>query len=229
MSYKNLCIALLLTIAGVHSACAANAKMEGTWKIEKPQTTFTPASGEPIPFTDAGKKQYEQNRASAAKGDYEAFDMTMARCSSPGLPRIMLTPDRFRIFVRPDVVSIMFEWNRLLRQINTRDKPSEPDWVTVSGRSWGHWDNDVLVVESRGLSHKKLLDNYLPNSDDLALLERIRLKDSNTLEDRITITDPAVFTKPWDTVVTYKRVPNEVFPEDVCLDRKAAGQSPLPH
>jgi hypothetical protein len=130
--------------------------------------------------------------------------------------------------VRADVVTMMFEWNRLLRQVNLLDEPTEPDWGTVSGRSWGRWEGAELVVRSHGFSRKKLLDNLMPNSDDLQLLERFRLKDRNTLEDRITITDPKVFTKPWDAVLTYKRQPDELFPEDVCLDRKAAGQPPLP-
>jgi len=59
-------------------------------------------------------------------------------------------------------------------------------------------------------------------------VERLRLKDKNTPEDRITITDPKVFTRPWEAVVLYKRVANETFTEDVCLDRKAAGKLPLP-
>jgi hypothetical protein len=207
---------------------AANPAMEGTWKIASPQVALRTADGGPIPFTESGRKQYEANKAAAARRDYEAYDLTQARCSSPGLPRLMLTPARFRIFVRADAVTMMFEWNRLLRQVNLREKPSEPDWGTVSGRSWGHWDGLTLVVESSGFNHKKLLDNLLPDSDELQLLERLQLKDWNTLEDRITITDPQMFERPWDTVITYRREPDAVFPEDVCLDRKAAGQLPLP-
>jgi hypothetical protein len=48
--------------------------------------------------------------------------------------------------------------------------------------------------------------------------------DTDTLEDRITIEDPAYFKRPWDSVVTYKRQPAALFPEDVCLDRHDAHQ-----
>jgi len=220
-----VCLAAMLASGPTLSA---NMAFEGTWKIATARSSLLGASDALPPLTDAGRKQYEANKIAASKGDYEAYDMTMARCASPGTPRLMLTPNRFRIFIRPDVVNVMFEWNRLLRQIDMRKALGEPDWATVFGQSWGHWEGDSLVVESRGFSTKRLLDNLLPNSFDLSLTERLRLKDKNTLEDRITIADPKVFTRSWEAVVLYKRVPNEMFPEDVCLDRKAAGQLPLP-
>ena len=89
---------------------------------------------------------------------------------------------------------------------------------------------DVLIAHSSKFSDQKLLDEFIPNSEDLELTEHIRLKDRNTLEDRITIQDPQYFTRPWDTVLIYKRQPEALFPfhEDVCLDRKSAGELPLP-
>jgi hypothetical protein len=222
-------LGVLLAIAAT-PALSANQKIEGVWKLARPQVLLAPADGSPLPLTDEGRRRYDANKAYAAKGDYESYDMTQARCSSPGAPRLMLTPDRFRIFARHSVVYFMFEWNRVLRQVDldTRGKLEMPDWGTVTGLNKGHWEKDVLVVESLGFNRKRLLDNLLPNSEELRLLERIRLVDANTLEDRITITDPEIFTKPWDALLTYKRQPDEVFSEDVCLDRKAAGQPPLP-
>jgi len=62
----------------------------------------------------------------------------------------------------------------------------------------------------------------------MKVTEHIRLLDHNTLQDRITIEDPAYFTRPWDAVVTYKRQPPALFPEDVCLDRLQAHQPVFP-
>ena len=47
--------------------------------------------------------------------------MANARCASPGLPRLMLTPKRFRIWQRPGVIEFQFEWNRLTREITLSD------------------------------------------------------------------------------------------------------------
>jgi hypothetical protein len=179
-----------------------------------------------LPFTETGRKKYEANQAFKAKGDYESYDMTMARCSSPGAPRLMLTPDRFRLFVRPAAVYMMFEWNRVLRllDMNPNKKLEMPDWGTVTGQNRGNWDGDVLVVESLGFNRKRLLDNLIPNSEDLKLVER-RLKD-RTLENRIYYRSG--ISPPWETVL-HKREPSTViFREDVHLDRIAAGQPRCP-
>jgi hypothetical protein len=62
----------------------------------------------------------------------------------------------------------------------------------------------------------------------LKLAERIRLKDAGTLEYRVTISDPATFTRSWDAVLTYKRQPDAPLAEDLCLERKRNGESPWP-
>jgi hypothetical protein len=129
-----------------------------------------------------------------------------------------------------------FEWNRLFRQIDMgltlpRNRIGEED--AAVGRavpiSNGKWEDDTLVVTTEGFSDNTLVDNLVPHGYDLKLTERIRLKDADTLEDRITIEDPEYFTRPWETVVTYKRQPDAAFAEDVCLDRLWSGQPTLSH
>lgn len=96
------------------------------------------------------------------------------------------------------------------------------------GHARGRWEGDVLVVETNQLADYKLIDGLIQTSDELQLAERFRLKDKNTLEYRITISDPTTFTKPWEVVLTYRRLPDEEMTEDVCLERKQAGESPWP-
>jgi hypothetical protein len=74
------------------------------------------------------------------------------------------------------------------------------------------------VVNTEGFDETTLIDNLVPHGDRLKLTERIRLRDSDTLEDRITIEDPDFFTHPWQTTVVYKRQQDAAFPENVCLD-----------
>lgn len=102
--------------------------------------------------------------------------------------------------------------------------------VRIDGVTYGTWEGNTLVARSYGLLDKTLLDDRIPHSEQFELVERIRLRDRNTLEDRISITDPETFTRPWDAILSYKRQPDDAFPfpEDVCLDRKNAGQPPLP-
>lgn len=279
--------ALFCALAAVTISANVQAKpnIDGAWRLSKPQTLLTPANGEPIPFTPEGKKLYEQNKASAQKGNF-GFDEVMERCASPGMPRIMLSPNQFKIFDRPGMVMFKFEWNRLYRQVDMRDDatianskplprkrgpgfpgapggfpggpssgppgagapggapggpPANPgaplddpnlDVDSLVGTQMGHargrWEGDVLIVEVNELADYKLIDGLIQTSDELKLVERFRLRNKNTLEHRITISDSITFTQPWEVVLTYSRQPDEALTEDVCLERKHAGESPWP-
>jgi hypothetical protein len=222
------CAALLSLPAG------AEVNLEGTWRITAPQDAFKPVSGD-IPFTAQGRKNYQENKRLQAKRNYD-YDIATQRCASPGLPRLMLTPDRFRIWQRSGYMAFQFEWNRLLRQIDLgltmpRNRITEDD--AAVGRaipiSMGRWEGDTLLLTTEGFGVNTLVDNLVPHGYDMKLTERLRLKDADTLEDRITIADPEFFTRPWETVVTYKRQPDTAFAEDVCLDRLWSGQPTLSH
>jgi hypothetical protein len=197
---------------------------------------LTPADGGPIPFTADGRKAFDANRSAAAKGDY-SFDLTMSTCASPGQPRLMLTPKPFAIFQEPSMLTILYEWNHVFRQIKLGTQLRDPllsadaqEFPASQGYSAANWSGNTLVVTTTGLTDSRLLDNLLPSSDDLMLTEHLSLRDHDTLDDRITIADADDFTKPWDTVLTYKRQPDSLlpFPEDVCLDRVKAKQPALP-
>lgn len=222
----------LLTPA-IHAADSVN--LEGTWRISTPRTAFKPVSGD-IPFTDKGRKRYQENKRHQARRDYDAYDYAMARCSSPGVPRIMLTPNRFQILQRSDVVLFAFEWNRVRRLVALPALPPQQiiDSVdqaeivgSMMGKSKGRWEGDTLVVTTENFSDRTLIDQLVPHGYDMKVTERFRLSDPDTLEDRITVEDPEYFTRPWETVVTYKRQPEEAFAEDVCLDRLDAGKPAL--
>lgn len=231
------CLAGCLTGLSL-SAQAAGVNFEGTWQISTPQSSFKPEGGA-IPFTAKGKQAYEENKKYYAKKQYGEYDITQSRCSSPGASRLMLTPMRFKIYQRLGLLQMSFEWNRVNRMIELPDfwKPkggaggpqiTDDTFGTAEGESKSRWEGDTLVVTTNGFNDKALIDNLVPHGYDLQLTEHIRLKDPNTLEDRITFEDPEFFTKPWHTVVTYTRQPDAPFPEDVCIDRRNAGQLPLP-
>jgi len=229
-------LAGVLVAAGLAASAAAQAatpNLEGVWKIATPTKTLKPVKGT-VPFTEEGRKQYDENKRLQAKGDYDDYDITLTRCNSPGTPRLMLTPERFKIWQRFGVLTFDFELNRALRQINASNLPPKDDFMgaglvpTMTGTSKGHWEGNTLVAETTNISDRTLLDDLVPHTLDMKVTEHIRLLDHNTLQDRITIEDPAYFTRPWDAVVTYKRQPAALFAEDVCLDRLQAHQPAFP-
>jgi len=229
-------VAAALVAAGILASAAAQSapsNLEGVWKIVAPTKTLKPISGS-VPFTPQGRKQYEENKRLQAKGAYDDYDITLSRCNNPGVPRLMMTPERFKIWQRFGVVTFDFEWNRALRQIDASGQPPREDMLgrglvpTMTGTSKGHWEGDTLVAETTNLSDRTLLDDLVAHTQDIKVIEHLRLLDPDTLEDRITIDDPAYFQRPWDAVLTYRRQPAAVFPEDVCLDRLEAHQPVFP-
>jgi hypothetical protein len=234
---------LLLAAATAH----AESNLEGTWLLSKPQTLLVPADGSPVPFTEEGRKTYEKNRTSALGGDF-SFDQTIQRCASPGIPRLMFSPKRFKIFERPGKVLFLFEWNHLFRQVDMRDDATiassaaqdgsgnfafdlfglEETVGAQIGHARGRWEGRTLVAVTDHFVDFKMFDGLIQTSDQLQLTERVRLKDANTLEYRATIADPATFTKAWDAVLTYKRQPDAPLAEDLCLERKRKGESTWP-
>jgi len=211
-------LACVLMCAAATSAMA-EANFEGVWKIATPTGALKPVSGA-VPFTAAGRKAYSENVKLRAQKKFDDYDIHTSRCSSPGVPRLALTPMRFKIWQRQKVVTFDFEFNRYLRQIDMRGVPVEEQLVpTMTGQSLGKWEGDTLVATTTNVSENTLIDDLVPHTSDMKVTERWRLVDPNTLENRLTIEDPAYFTKPWTSVVTYKRQPDALFPEDVCMDR----------
>jgi hypothetical protein len=241
---SRLCMFLLAGAAPLTHAMD-HADLEGAWQLKAPTTTLT-QSDDKLPFTDDGRKMFEANRAAAAKGDF-GFDPTTATCSSPGVPRLQIAPMLIKLVVRPELVTFLYEWNGLFRLVDMKSERRQPPPIgtkkklygnraqqdllfgTMTGKSYGRWDRNDLLIESDGFSDQKLLDNYLPNSEDLKVLERIHLVNRNTLEDRITVTDPQIFKDPWTAVITYTRQQDRAFEEYVCLDRQRAGEQIWPH
>jgi hypothetical protein len=234
MSYAHTVLAgIALMGAGIAAGLAwaqgspAAPNLDGTWKIDKPRAILVPAHGA-LPFTPEARSRYEDNKRAHDSGHYD-YDAVQTLCATPGLPRLMLTPDRFRIWQRRDLVTFQFEWNRLFYQVDMTDRKTEPRLVGVNvGESRGKWQGDTLVIRTGNFTDQTLLDALVPHSDELALTQRFRLINANTLEDRITIEDPRTFTRSWEAIIRYGRQPDTPFREDVCVDRRNAGRLPLP-
>jgi hypothetical protein len=64
------------------------------------------------------------------------------------------------------------------------------------GDSWGHWEGDVLVVETTNL-HPMQEFNGIPAAEDLKVTERFNRIDEETILYEFTIDDPETYTEPW--------------------------------
>jgi hypothetical protein len=62
------------------------------------------------------------------------------------------------------------------------------------GDSRGWWDGRTLVVETRNFNDKRLFQGATRH---LTLVERFTRLDDDTIEYRLTVSDPATFAQPW--------------------------------
>ncbi len=151
---------------------------------------------------------------------------TQTRCLGPGVPRLYYFP-RFRI-LQP-AGSVVFVWDQYhsFRVISLDGRPPiSPRIKLWSGDGRGRWDGNTLVVDTTNLNAKSRLDvigDFF--SDQAHILERFIFIDDATMHYEATITDPAVFTRPWTMRVIQRREPEEEFWEYACHEgeRDAAG------
>src|SRR5215475_11687981 len=99
------------------------------------------------------------------------------------------------------------------RKLETEPSPS---WM---GYSVGHWDGDTLVVESSGFNDRTWLDHDgHPHTEALRMTERYRRRNLGALDIEVTLSDPAVYARPWTVDVRAELAADTEIIEWVCND-----------
>jgi hypothetical protein len=166
---------------------------------------------EPV-FTPAGKAAFDRNipsyglRITAPKDGNDP----QGNCDPWGVPRMLngqvAGPHAgWSVLQTPERLIQFSGWHHNYREVWTdgRVLPGidevEPRW---NGYSVGRWEGNTFVVDSVGFDPRTWLDhNGYPHTDQMRLQERYRLLDSETLELRMTITDPEYYAKPFESDV----------------------------
>jgi hypothetical protein len=182
-----------------------------------------PGPGQNPPLTPEYQKIFEGHQQAAREGR-PTGDPT-AGCLPQGMPRIMTMTYPMEIIQNEIQVNIFAEWNEQTRRVFIDGRPHPaPDVIepTYYGHSTGHWEGDVLVVETVGLRGDTNLEaSGLPHSDQLTVRERIWLENDNRLKDEITLVDPKAYTKPWTVTKRYDRMaPGSTLLPYVCLENQ---------
>jgi hypothetical protein len=220
----SIAVILMLATGTAHAADAEpHEKLSGVWLVETPVLRVRTLTGTSPPFRPEAARVYQERIAERRAGD-TSFDHT-TWCASLGVPRLMFVSYPFEIVVRPKQVAFLYEWNWWARVVDMTGAALDVISPTSMGVATGKWEGSTLVVQTKGLEDTTLLDSAgAPHSEQTVITERFELKGADVLRDRITIDDPQTFTRPWETLVTYRRQRNAVIHEDVCLDRIKAGE-----
>jgi len=200
-----------------HSAEASPVVTLGAWGgIPAGQSVVVGGS---IPYTPAGLKKRAENRANRLARDQNKADSELA-CFLPGIPRATYMPYPFQIVQSQNWILMAYEYDGAGRTINMDNKEPEMPIDTWMGYSWGRWEGESLVVETKGMLDRTWLDRAgNAHSDQLSVVERFTPRSADTLNYEATLTDPVMYTKPWTIrMPLYRRVePNVQILEYNCV------------
>ena len=105
--------------------------------------------------------------------------------------------NNYTIVQTPDHVLIMAEMVHDARIIKIGDGPRLPEHIRPwMGDSWGHWEGDVLVVETTNIHP---LHQY--SSAEMKVIERFSRMAEDAVLYEFTIDDPSTYTEPWGAQV----------------------------
>jgi Family of unknown function (DUF6152) len=162
----------------------------GPWRNNyKWHVTVDDFEPKPTPFTAEGRKIFEAT---------EPWHDPSLRCVAPGLPRIFGAPYNADIIDAGNHYLMIYIEHNTPRRIwmDGRTPPADTP-STPMGFSVGHWEGDVLVVETTHLSPGWLDGSGLPMSGEgTRIVERyVPSDDRLTIDRTMTIYDP-YYTQP---------------------------------
>jgi len=156
-----------------------------------------PPEGKVPPRVPAAKKRpaFDFGNFESVKGRPVSERCLVGFGSTSGPPMMpVLYNNNYQIVQTPDVIMIMVEMVhdvRVIRINGTHQPPQVRLWL---GDSIGHWEGDTLVVDTTNFTNKT---RFYGSSENLHVIERFQRVDQNTILYRVTIDDPATWTKQW--------------------------------
>jgi hypothetical protein len=193
------------------SALAQLPDWSGSWIKGGAQSTTFADCCIPGQGTAPLQPKYQKIRDAAAIVimDGKPGGDNMAKCLPDGVPGILLHGVAFEFLFTPGKVTMVLE-NGEIRRIYTDGRshpPADELYTSFSGHSTGRWEGDTLVVDTVGMDTRAMvfLVNAITTTKSTQVVERMKLKDKDTLQIDTTVTDPELFTTPYSYSLTYVR------------------------
>lgn len=133
------------------------------------------------------------------------------RCHLAGVPRSAEQPPYPHLIIQDEhSVTILYEYVHEPRIIPLDGSAHPKHYWAWDGDSRGHWEGDTLVIDVSNFNGRSWLDmtgNFV--DENLHVVERYTMLDADTYDYSATITDPTVFSQPWQIRFQVKRQPAE--------------------
>jgi hypothetical protein len=156
------------------------------------------------------KPEWEAAHAAAIKPAIAPAGSTRKQCGNVSFPALLELPAMFQVLVTPEETVFLDEFGDA-RHIYTdgRKHPRKQDlWPTPKGDSIGHWQGATLIIDTIEVTPGPVMP--IPEAADLSseahFIERVRLVDSNVMQDDVTVDDPLRFARPWQISIQWSRV-----------------------
>ncbi|OLC33460.1 MAG: hypothetical protein AUI91_07005 [Acidobacteria bacterium 13_1_40CM_3_56_11] len=143
------------------------------------------------------------------------------RCHLAGVPRAAEQPPYPHAIIQDEnYLTILYEYVHEPRIIPLDNSSHPRNYWAWDGDSRGRWEGDTLVVDVTNFNGRTWLDmtgNFV--DENLHVVERYTLKDTNTYTYEATLTDPTVFSETWQIKFDVRRQPEaEQLLEYSCLE-----------
>jgi len=169
-----------------------------------------------LPYTEWSKEQMKVRGANGGREDPHTY------CKPPNFPRAWTLPQYLKIVQTPKLMVILHEFNAAYREIymDGRPLPSDPN-PTWNGYSVGHWEGDVLVIETSGIRDDMWLDvQGSPITESAKVTERLKRLNFGLMQVQITVDDPKAYTKPWTVTIEMAAQVDTPMIEEICMDNE---------
>jgi hypothetical protein len=169
-------------------------------------------------LTPAYAKRYAEWMKKAADGKQEPD--TVTRCLAFGFARFGTMP--VEIIQTPGQITmnlgVLHDIRRIYLDGVGHTIGADPSF---NGDSVGHWEGDMLVVETNNIRPGTLDRFGIPYSDKLTAIEKFRRVSPTRLEIETTLTDPEAFAVPYVMHRAYVPMPpGSRFEEYLCENNR---------
>lgn len=209
--------AALHSYAGAAQGASASAEVPdimGIWDLYPDPLVGEDFFAEtPIPNGGPKLKQPYARQWQAIRAEREAklkagtpLPDSSTLCIPEGMPLIMGAIMPLQILQTPGQITVLAEFLTQTRRIYLDRPMPAPEDISPSyyGFSVGQWQDDTLVVTTRGVKEDvRFFD--IPHSSDITIIERIRRTGPDLMENQITIEDPQVLAEPYRFTYGYRR------------------------
>ncbi len=172
------------------------ARVDG---VKRSSLIIDPPDGRVPPLTPEAQKRNAtraRNRFDGPEDRPLGERCLMGFGSTSGPPMLpVLYNNNYQIVQSAGTIMILVEMVHDVRLIHMDGRPHLPSnirqWL---GDSIGHWESDTLVVDTTNFTDKT---RFRGSTESLHVIERFTRVDDKTILYKVTLDDPASFTKPW--------------------------------